>query len=341
MTRITNPAVAFFPVELRELHCDMSEERGGFRKVPDHRAVVDMKTGRVFTVVTKNYRLVTNEEAFKAGQKAWASVFDELGVDVSRDMDVFNVVMPKSRSFCHIDLIHREYRSAVWEQEFWLPFVRVTNSYNKKYALHFDLGFVRELCNNGMIFRKATIQYKEPHLHHRIHDTVKFVDRPGWFREMEQDFLRGMDDLRRLQVPQHYDQALMAKALGLQFDDLALAGRKRSAAEERRLKTARKNRQWFKSLAGDLCRNYREEFARRDPKLGQHLNAYAIFNAATDFASRQHDELPLGLTFDGMQRAVGAWAESFPRVASSADFSYAVYLGPLVEQLEVVAHAMA
>jgi len=148
--RNTNLKDVLFPVEMQSILREAAAEgRPPSPPVPvkDWCAVVDVERGYVFTVVTGNYRLVTNEEALACGKVASTRLFGS--VDVERDMKVFNVITPSTRSSCYVDVIHREYRVNLWKKEVYLPYLRVTNSYNKTKALHFDLGFARELCDNG------------------------------------------------------------------------------------------------------------------------------------------------------------------------------------------------
>lgn len=336
--RNTDINKAFFPVEMLPLQCQHPSlgAIGSQVTVPRHKAVVDLERGEVFAVVTTNYRLVTNREAMDIGCEAWAAVFRKVDLGAAHSWDVFNVVMPAKRGHCFIDLIHASYRVDVLEQDFWLPFIRITNSYNKTRALRFDLGFVRSLCSNGIIFKNAMIRYKEPHTTSRIQDKIRFPVAPDWFDEMQADFIHGMKTLRAIPVPDEFDQALMAKALGLTFDDVELDAR--NEQDRRRLKVARDRRSWFKALAGDLIRRYQKELSNDKGRRGA-LDAYVILNAATDFAKQTHDHsyLPFGMDIDRMQRSVGGWTDDLNKARHQPGFSFESYLGPLVRQLSIAA----
>lgn len=160
MPRDTNLDEILFPVELRDLFVELEdattqpqlfdyslEDQLVMRLVPKHKAVVNTQTGRPLAVVGWKYHLVTNEEALWLGEQCFRQLFR--GVD-STQMEVFNIIAPKSKVFCHIDIIRKGYEVNVWSKELWLPYLRVTNSYNGSRALRFDLGFCRELCRNGI-----------------------------------------------------------------------------------------------------------------------------------------------------------------------------------------------
>lgn len=309
--RITSLKDVLFPVEMQPILRDPSGPEGRPAMTPVRvggwRAVVDVERGAVFTVVTKNYRLVTNEEALACGKVAFTNLFRS--VDVERDMEVFNVVTPSTRSFCHVDLIHREYRVNLWKREVYLPYLRVTNSYNKKKALHFDLGFARELCDNGVIFEKATVRFKKPHTHQHLHESITFLADGTNLGELMEAFRSYMTALNRLAVPINLAQPLMAHALGLSFEV--------DSGNKKRDQVARRQRDAFKARAGDLLLQYLHEHGP---------TAYAVFNAATDFASRPAEELLLSRGVHDLQSKVGAWAETFPAEARRDGFSLERYV---------------
>ena len=91
---------AFFPVELRDLFTKSLTDNG-FReeKVRSYKAVVAIDDHHVFSVVSSNYRLVTNKEAHDLGAICYQTVFK---VNSAKDLELFNIIMPRTRSFCHL-----------------------------------------------------------------------------------------------------------------------------------------------------------------------------------------------------------------------------------------------
>ena len=96
-----DPAVAFFPVELRPVFIEASAPAGdlfqapGFQALPRHQAVVDVENSQAFAVVTEDYHLVSNQQAYDLAADALQQVFDFTSM---ADMACLNVTMPKSRS---------------------------------------------------------------------------------------------------------------------------------------------------------------------------------------------------------------------------------------------------
>ena len=60
---------AFFPVELRPVGGNGPIGQQQFQKLSRSRAVVDTESGRAFTAVTDDYRLITNREAYKLAKQ--------------------------------------------------------------------------------------------------------------------------------------------------------------------------------------------------------------------------------------------------------------------------------
>ncbi|RTL86061.1 MAG: hypothetical protein EKK29_10580 [Hyphomicrobiales bacterium] len=119
---------AFFPVELSPVYVDPANRSNEFRRLDRHFAVMDMELGHVFSVVTDDYKLVTNRQAYEMSADAMAKVFHATKI---QDLACMNIIMPNSRSFCHIDLIHRNSNFSPWQSDDWIAFLRITNSYNR------------------------------------------------------------------------------------------------------------------------------------------------------------------------------------------------------------------
>ena len=154
MTRITNIHGLTFPVELRPVYTDPGlNAESKIVKVPSSKAVVNARSGAVLGVVNKNYELITNSEAVELGKKCCAALF---GADEAENIRIFKIDAPSTASYCHIDLVHESYRMNLWDEEkqsdVYVPYVRITNSYNTSRALRFDIGFCRKICLNGVIF---------------------------------------------------------------------------------------------------------------------------------------------------------------------------------------------
>ena len=127
--KAVDPGVAFFPVELRPLFMMSGKtaqqqpalfEENSLVKLPRHFAVVNIENNHPFAVVTDDYELVTNRQAYSRSQEIMRRVFN---VTKLEDMVCFNVTMPKTKSFCHIDLIHQSADFSPWEKDNWTAFL--------------------------------------------------------------------------------------------------------------------------------------------------------------------------------------------------------------------------
>ena len=289
--RNTDIEKALFPVEFRNIFFEEATDKGTL-KVPisGYKAVVDTESKKTFCVVSDDYRLVTNKEAMKFGKQAFKQLFDAVNTD---DLIVFNVIMPETRSYCHVDLIHKKYELNVWKTEVYLPYIRVTNSYNRSKALRFDLGFVRKLCDNGVIFEREAIEFKFFHTRRLIHEEIDFSKQYGKLKALEQKFVNYMTGINSVAVPRPHALPLMVKALDMKFDT--------GSTDEKKKRNAEKRLDEFSAYASRLVSKYYREMGE---------NAYAVYNAATEYASDPRRSGSANL-INGMQKRVGNWVEKF------------------------------
>lgn len=150
----------------------------------NYLAVVNQKNGNIISVVGHNYQLIPNSEALDMGKHLFTLLYPGLKKE---ELIPYKVIAPFSLASAHIDLIHKNVDFRVWEQETWLPFLRVSNSYNRTHALTFEIGFVRKLCSNGMLFRKRSMVIKYPHANNSKidleSDALKIKDNQNIFSE--------------------------------------------------------------------------------------------------------------------------------------------------------------
>ncbi len=140
----------FFPVS--KVRVRATDTGHTFRR---HWAVVADDRREVFAIVTEDYRLVSNLRAYELGRRAFALVF---GDQATKRLQLFNVNMPMTRSWVNLDLTAGGLDLAPLDEDRWLPFLRVTNSYNRSRALGFTVGVCRWICTNGIDLRRAVAQ---------------------------------------------------------------------------------------------------------------------------------------------------------------------------------------
>ena len=298
-----SPKLPFFPVELRPVYVG-PETAHGLIKAPRHRAVFDLEADSVLSVVTSNYGLVTNAEAFGLAEKIMKRVFQMTSLD---DMVCFNVAMPATRSFCHIDLIRKGQAFQPWEKDSWTAFLRVTNSYNRTRLLRYELGFCRWICKNGIIFGKKSIVFSYVHTRQGLELAEKLTANLDSVRKLELELVESLHQLKRYHVPEKEMLPVLCRAFNTKVSD-----------DVREKKRAAQNLVALRNQVHTLTQSYFSE-------LGQ--NAYAALNVLTDYASR-----PEGVFFSQagsihrLQQRAGSWMEEFIENIEKRQFSFDRYL---------------
>ena len=314
--RVTDIEAVLFPVERRPIYLRNAKkdlfgnEQGDptYHAVPRFEAIVDVKRDYTFAVVSERYRLVKNDEALKLGEQCFLRVFSTATAD---GMEVFNIVQPATRSFCHVDFIHKGHSLEPWSGDKWWPYLRVTNSYNRTKPLRFDLGFCRSICTNGVIFGREHIVFRYYHTRKQIDVEVKFEVDASRLRTLETAFIEQMHNLRQFDVPREYMLALACRAFEIHVAD-----------EDLRKPRRRQQLLDFMEEISRLSLHYFEE-------LGS--NGYAALNVLTDFAARPRSYISPEAMVDPLQKRCGDWTVSFLRAINEPSFDYASYLGPFAE----------
>lgn len=314
MARQTDISELLFPVELRPVYTEMIKN-GRTVKVPiqNSQVLVNTENDSPLGVVGKTYRVVTNQEAIDMGKqccKELLNLDDELG------LEVFNAYAPGTKSYCHIDLVHHGFAMNLYDNstkpEIYLPYVRVTNSYNGTRSLRFDVGFCRKLCLNGVIFETETIQFTFSHLRHELNQAIKFDIKREQFEEIADKFKSTVSDLRSCNISINAGRQVFDTVLGL------------PAKENLTLKNKQDEDEYCNLLIHVekcLLRYYMEMEA----------NAYALFNAMTDFASNPPENRFMRRDINAMQRATGVWMHDFRVYLKSKPFVASEYLEHLTQ----------
>lgn len=283
-----------------------------FGEVDRFQAVVDVERDYVFSVVAGGYKLITNQEAVNLGKECFKSVFSRTTSD---GMEVFNITMPKTRSFCHIDFVHKDSDFKPWEEDKWSPFLRVTNSYNRTKLLRFDLGFCRWICENGMIFGNKSITFRYTHTRGAI-EKAEFKTSFGELKKLETEFIENLHNLKRFHVPEKQMLPIVCKAFEIKADADDLSKPKRT--EQLRE---------FKNHVSELTAKY---FAEMDP------TAYAALNIITDFATRPKSFISPESMIDILQKRSGAWMDDFIEQIDDKKFNFDKYLADYKETAKVI-----
>ena len=282
--------------------------------VPDKKGIVNVKSGRVLGVVGRGYRMVTNREALDWADQCCRTVFPETKPE---EWEVKASDAPATASYCSIDLVHNStaldftFVPAKDRPEVFGPFIRVTNSYNGLRALSFDIGFFRKVCKNGMILPESIIRFKFMHLRKDIGETIKFEIAHERLAKLNASFSEYLGVLHDCVVPRSDFQRLVCEVLLIQKPkDI----QPQSAIAE----------DWanLSQHLGSMCSRYAEEIGE---------NAYAAFNAITEFASHPPENRCIHRDRHSFQRLAGEWLSKFSQECRVPGFVLSEYLGKLAK----------
>ena len=286
---------AFFPVELASVYVQEKKcadkqldlfSKPGQIEIPGFKAVKRSSDGKVYAMVRDSYHLITNEDAYALGKTCFAQVFGKANADT---MVFFNLRMPDSGSYCHIDFFAKD--EDVYlngdknnKNEQWRIFLRISNSYNRTFALKFDIGFCRWICTNGVIFGNNSIEFKYRHDRSSEHIAADFKLKYKAMSVVKEIFQRQIGLLKQHELREEEFMPAIAKALQFRLpkDDKE---KERAAVRDEYLK--------------ELISKYSGENGS---------NAYALLNVLTDFASRPiYTMTAFENNADTLERRVGVW----------------------------------
>jgi hypothetical protein len=284
-------------------------------KITEYFSVLNMKQPECLSVVSKGYKLIHNSEALKIGKEVFGQLFPSVN---PRDFIPYKVIASKRKTFCHIDLVHKDVNFKVFDQETWFPIIRITNSYNKTYALSFEIGFVRKLCSNGVIFDKKTVTVKINHTYQKqqwkIDTDIKKL------KELEMEFISHMLNLKRFFLPKKYIFPLLCKALNLNYEPKKKETSKLALFENEVVSNTLDEGRQILMLSNKLAKTYADEFGE---------NAYAAFNVITDILSHQEEYNSLqnyATRAKGLNSKLAEWLQNFTEEAEKRNFDIEKYL---------------
>ena len=268
--------------------------------IPGKKALVNQRTGHILGVVSREYRVVTNQEAVNLAREACGIAFPGIS---PMEWEAKRASAPRTLSYAHIDLMHRTHVLNYWDNEIkkddpFTPFLRVTNSFNGARALRFDIGFMRKHCSNGVIFEEEVATIKASHSKEAL-DQLKIEIQSRSLPKMWEKFTNFLTRVRAINM--NAVQSSMAVNTVLRLP---------SPKPEDKL--ARKD--GLNSLASDFSSRlagYRQEFGP---------NAYAVFNTLTDIAARPPENPHFQKNRDTIEKRSGRWLKDLAGQSRAAGF---------------------
>jgi hypothetical protein len=297
-----------FDVEERPVFAGARGGADGYISVPGKKAIVEAENGRVLGVVGRDYRLVTNREAIAAAKDCCRLVFPDTTLEEWR---FDSAEVPGTRATCAVDLVHNSQAldfsvvGAGDKPEAYGPFIRVSNSYNGCRALGFSIGFMRKVCQNGLILPDTIVRYHFSHSRRDIGKVITFNIDAEKLALFQSGFLGMVNDLRARAIPITSFPPLVEAVYGIKYPD-----------------KPESDDGW--SDLGEYIYSLGDKYAQ---SLGE--NAYGVFNAVTDLASRP-PELPcFRRSRQSLQRAAGAWLPAFTAACHDPAFDLPKYMRSL------------
>jgi hypothetical protein len=307
MSYINLENAAFFGIMEKKLFLEMGDKKVN---VPGYKAIIDKERNKLLSVVSSNYRLITNKEAYDLADYVVKEIFDGKCL---KDFQCHNLIMPSTRSSCRIDLTMPNdfYNLFGNASESYMPFVRISNSYNKTLILKYQIGFCRYICLNGMIFGEKSVTFSTSHTGNLKDYIRKLVEQAknkfGSISNLWKGFEQQMEILRDFKIDENFLMAIFCKVF-----DLVVSKQKEQSERvyENLLNRAK--------LISRLSKGYFNEHGN---------TAYAVMNILTDYASFPEWGNGTNMYVDGYQRRVGRWMNEFSSLCVKGNFDMEKYLG--------------
>ncbi len=281
---------------------------GNIRRIciPGKKALVNRRTGKILGVVSRDYRVVTNQEAVDLAREACGIAFPGIS---PMEWEAKRASAPRTLSYAHIDLMHRThvlnyYDTAVAKNDPFTPFLRVTNSFNGARALRFDIGFMRKHCSNGVIFEEEIATIKASHSKEAL-DQLKIEIKARSLPKMWEEFSKFLTHIRSIDMTPAQSALALNTVLHLPSpnpDD----------------KPARK--EGLNALAADFS----TRLAGYQKELGP--NAYAVFNTLTDIAARPPENPQFQKNRDTLEKRSGRWLKDLARQSQVDGFDLSKWI---------------
>jgi len=310
---------AFFPVERRKVYTQPPGAEQEFRLVnPPRFAIVDVDREHTFSIVDPSHIPVTNRLAYEFGVLLITKIIH--GSHYS-EVSCEHVILPKNRSYCHIDLTHPKagfnFTAGKIGTEEWTGVVRVTNSYDGSRSLCFEIGFYRLICKNGMM--------GERRVKFRI-DLTRDVDAQldeiamevGTFSNLRSSLICRLESLLKLPLSKKDMFLVFCHAFDFKTTRVAIL--------------PRINRRNLAALHDRIILLTDKYFG----EMG--CNAYAALNVLTEIASRPEGLIGSIHRTHHLQRRISLWADKFTDRYTSSDYHHSdrgtalYHLIPFLEQ---------
>jgi len=128
------------------------------RLAGNHKAIVDLDTGKLFSIVSKDYRIIRHEEAIEEVEQELSRT-KGLG-DYEAVTDFYNDGGRMRRTYRF-----KEVALQVKKGDFINPELHLFNSYDKTWPFIIHLGALRVVCSNGLVMGENLLHLRRRHIY--------------------------------------------------------------------------------------------------------------------------------------------------------------------------------
>jgi len=199
----------------------------------------------------------------------------------------------------------------LWDEkkhsEVYIPYIRITNSYNTSRALRFDIGFCRKICFNGVIFESETIKFTFSHVKYELDKDISFTLEQGKVKALFDKFVSYANNLKFC-ITTDNSMRLITTLFGIK------------KAEEIDFKSSKEDKTEYEILINEIKKN----LSKYIDELGE--TGYSLFNVITDIASHPIDNRYFRRDMNSMQRLAGNWINSFQEEIKQDSFRHPSFI---------------
>lgn len=303
--RNTNLEEVFFSVIEQNIFTkpDNSDE---FVRIPGKKALINANNLHPISVVSNDYEIVRNKDAYNYGKECLRKLFK---LNNNHRVEIFNIIRPETLSFCHMDIICPD-KIFEHKKDKFIPFVRITNSYNKLYKLYFRIGVCRSICENGMIFNEDSIKFSFNHLK-GSKDFIKFDILENSLENILNKFKSNIDVLIENSFDFDFTFPMLYKYLNVSPDF-----KPKTEKQQKYIKI-------LNNSINDLTEKYRKA-------LGETF--YSVYNIITDISTTGiEDEQLLVTKIHNRQTRAWIWVKQITDLLRAKKFDYEEYLKDYLE----------
>lgn len=301
-------AAIMFPVE--EVDVLAETEPGRRDRIAGKKAIINMDTRAVLSVVGRQYGLLENRRALELAKKCCTAAFPNTA---PAGWYVDDIEAPVTGGHCRIDLrcdgdiMAYDWSFSETAQDRYHPFLRVTNSYNTSRVFSIHFGFTRIRCMNSVIAEES-VRVSLAHTKD-IESRIEKKVNEAKFERLASRFERFLEPLGEQAIPKGRFRPIIQSVLEI---------RKPKGLPNDRLDA-------WKMLERILDRTSETYVAR----FGE--TAYALLNAITDLATRPPTKEQVGYSFirrerHGLQVLAGRWVAEFSRSLRRPGFDLGGYI---------------